>query len=169
MPRPANMKSDTGVKVQEAADVGSSSQLSSPEVMRSGAVGSAEPPARLVAKNLTVYFHHRLVLEQVTLRIAANCVTSIIGPTGTGKSTLLRCFNRTNDLIDGVRVLGDVLLDGQDIRDPGLDVGELRKRVAHVVQRSTIFPISIFDNVAFGPRVAGVVGSSELRQPSKKG
>lgn len=149
--------------MREELDVPSSSR-STADAKRREVMGERSAPPKLVARNLTVHFHHRLVLDRVSLTIAANSVTSIIGPTGTGKSTLLRCFNRSNDLIEGMRTQGEVWFDDQNICDSRLDVGILRKRVAHVLQSSTIFPTSIFENVAFGPRVAGVLASGQLRE-----
>src|SRR5438445_12655390 len=83
-------------------------------------------------------------------------VTAYIGPSGCGKSTLLRCLNRMNDLVDGVRMTGHIRIGGADIHDPTLDVTELRKRVGMVFQKSNAFPKSIFENVAYGPRILGV-------------
>ena len=95
-------------------------------------------------------------------------MTALIGPSGCGKSTFLRCLNRMNDMIDGTRVEGEILLDGQDIRGPKVDVVELRKRVGMVFQKSNPFPKSIFENVAYGPRVAGVRGHAELAEIVEK-
>jgi len=88
--------------------------------------------------------------------IAARRVTALIGPSGCGKTTLLRCFNRMNDLVAGARIEGTILIEGEDIYGPGVDVTALRRRVGMVFQRSNPFPMSIFDNVAYGPRLAGV-------------
>ena len=95
-------------------------------------------------------------------------MTALIGPSGCGKSTFLRCLNRMNDMIDGTRVEGEILLDGQDIRGPKVDVVELRKRVGMVFQKSNPFPKSIFENVAYGPRVAGVRGQARLAEIVEK-
>ena len=83
-------------------------------------------------------------------------MTALIGPSGCGKSTLLRCLNRMNDLVDDVRVTGSILLDGEEVNDPALDVIELRRRVGMVFQRAVPFPKSIYENVAYGLRIAGV-------------
>ncbi|GIW40713.1 MAG: phosphate import ATP-binding protein PstB 2 [Candidatus Binatia bacterium] len=96
------------------------------------------------------------VLHGITLDIRAREVTAFIGPSGCGKSSLLRCFNRLNDLVDGARVEGRILLHGEDIYDPEYDVTELRKRVGMVFQKSNPFPKSIYENVAYGLRIAGV-------------
>jgi phosphate transport system ATP-binding protein len=95
-------------------------------------------------------------LKNVSLGVRARHITALIGPSGCGKSTLLRALNRMNDLIPGCRITGRVLLEGRDIYAPDMDVCELRKRVGMVFQRPNPFPLSIFDNVAFGLRVAGV-------------
>ena len=95
-------------------------------------------------------------LHDVSLTMPQNCVTALIGPSGCGKSTFLRCLNRMNDMIEGTRLEGEILLDDDDIYRPRTDVVELRKRVGMVFQKSNPFPKSIYDNVAYGPRVAGV-------------
>jgi phosphate transport system ATP-binding protein len=102
------------------------------------------------------------VLRDISLDIPRHRVTAFIGPSGCGKSTLLRCFNRLNDLIDGVRVRGTIRLDGVDIYDPKLDVTALRKRVGMVFQKSNPFPKSIYENVAYGPRLSGVRNRRQL-------
>ncbi|MCK6555784.1 phosphate ABC transporter ATP-binding protein PstB [Candidatus Binatia bacterium] len=95
-------------------------------------------------------------ISDITLDIGKHRVTAFIGPSGCGKSTLLRCFNRLNDLIAGARVTGRITLDGMDINDPRVDVTTLRKRVGMVFQKSNPFPKSVYDNVAYGPRIAGL-------------
>lgn len=101
-------------------------------------------------------------LKDVTIDIAKNSVTAFIGPSGCGKSTFLRCLNRMNDFVKGVRIEGRVLLDGQDIYAPEVDVTMLRRRVGMVFQRPNPFPLSIRDNVAYGPRLLGNISRSEL-------
>ena len=102
------------------------------------------------------YANHQ-VLHDVTLNIAPRAVTAFIGPSGCGKTTLLRCLNRMNDLIDGARITrGAIRIDGVDINEPGLDVVDLRRRVGMVFQKSNPFPKSIYDNVAYGLRIAGI-------------
>jgi len=123
---------------------------------------SAGAPAALAVRELTAGFAETEVLKGITMAVAPHTVTALIGPSGCGKSTLLRCFNRLNDLIDGARVTGTIRLDGMDICDPRLDVTELRKRVGMVFQKSNPFPKSIYDNVAYGPRIAGVRRKREL-------
>lgn len=101
------------------------------------------------------YGGESLALRDISLDIPRNRVTAFIGPSGCGKSTLLRCFDRLNDLIDGARITGTIEFDGVDLYHPSVDVTELRKRVGMVFQRSNPFPKSIYENVAYGPRIAG--------------
>ncbi|MDR3076532.1 MAG: phosphate ABC transporter ATP-binding protein PstB [Synergistaceae bacterium] len=105
-----------------------------------------------------------LALKDVTTGIAENSVTAFIGPSGCGKSTFLRCLNRMNDFVRGVRIEGRVLLDGEDIYSPDVDVTMLRRRVGMVFQRPNPFPLSIRDNVAYGPRLLGSVSKSCLEE-----
>jgi len=109
--------------------------------------------------------HTNVVADLV---VPERCVTAFIGPSGCGKSTLLRCFNRMNDMIDGARVEGAVTLDGEDIYGSRVDVVELRKRVGMVFQKSNPFPKSIFDNIAYGPRVAGERNKSRLYEIAER-
>jgi len=112
--------------------------------------------AQITADNLCFYYGTRLALESISVEIKPLRITALIGPSGCGKSTFLRCLNRMNDTIRGTRVTGKVLLDGQDIYAPGTDIVALRQRVGMVFQRPNPFPQSIYDNVAFGPRVIGL-------------
>jgi len=118
--------------------------------------------------HLNFYYGEKQALSDVSLLIPQHCVTALIGPSGCGKSTFLRCLNRMNDLIDGTRVEGEVLLDGRDILGTKVDVVELRKRVGMVFQKSNPFPKSVFENVAYGPRVAGVRGKAVLYEIVEK-
>ena len=106
--------------------------------------------------NLDFYYDSFKALENITLQILEHQITALIGPSGCGKSTFLRCLNRMNDTIPGTRLEGSVLLDGKDIYWPDVDVVELRHRVGMVFQRPNPFPQSVYDNVAFGPRVLGL-------------
>jgi phosphate transport system ATP-binding protein len=112
--------------------------------------------------HLSLYYGEKLALKDVSMSVPKHRVTAYIGPSGCGKSTLLRCINRMNDLVDGVRILGNVRIGGTDIYDLGMDVTELRKRVGMVFQKSNPFPKTIFENVAYGPRILGVKGRSDL-------
>ena len=107
------------------------------------------------AKHLDFFYGEHQVLFDVSLTVPERSVTALIGPSGCGKSTFLRTMNRMNDLIEGSRCQGEILVEGQNIMDPAVDVVLLRKHVGMVFQKSTPFPKSIFDNVAYGPRVAG--------------
>jgi phosphate transport system ATP-binding protein len=108
------------------------------------------------AAHVDLFYGSAPALVDVSMDIPRSQVTGLIGPSGCGKSTFLRCLNRMNDLIDGVRTTGSIQLDGQEIVDPALDVIELRRRVGMVFQKPTPFPKSIYENVAYGLRIAGV-------------
>jgi phosphate transport system ATP-binding protein len=113
----------------------------------------ADAPPKIDVRQLQVFYGEKQALRDVSVAIAAREVTALIGPSGCGKSTFLRSLNRMNDTIPGVRVEGQILLDGQDILALPIDVANLRRRVGMVFQKPNPFPQSIFDNVAFGPRV----------------
>ena len=115
----------------------------------------------LQTRNLNVFYGEKRVVTDVTLDFARNRITAIIGPSGCGKSTLLRCFNRMNDLIPTARISGQVLFEGQDLYAPSVDPTEIRYQVGMVFQRPNPFPKSVFDNVAFGPRINGFNGNME--------
>ena len=116
------------------------------------------------ATNVNFYYGSFQALYDVSLDIMPNCVTALIGPSGCGKSTFLRCLNRMNDLIDGVRMEGSIRVDGQDIYAPNLDVVALRKRIGMVFQKPNPFPSSVFDNVAYGPRLHGMRNRAALEE-----
>lgn len=111
-------------------------------------------------KNLDFYYGKSRALEEINMDILPRKVTALIGPSGCGKSTFLRCLNRMNDTIPGTHAEGQILLDGEDIYDPDVDLTILRQRVGMVFQKPNPFPQSIYDNVAFGPRVLGMVRSN---------
>ena len=118
---------------------------------------------RIEVRDLDVFYGDKQALYGVNLDIARNEVLSLIGPSGCGKSTFLRCLNRMNDAIDGCRIRGSIRLDGQDIYDRSVDPVALRARVGMVFQRPNPFPKSIYDNVAYGPRIHGLAaGRGEL-------
>jgi len=112
--------------------------------------------------SLNVWYGQSHAVRNVSLNISKNFITSVIGPSGCGKSTLLRCFNRMNDLIPSARVEGSVLLDGENIYDSDVDPTEVRRRVGMVFQKPNPFPKSVFENVAFGPRLYGGRSEDEL-------
>jgi phosphate transport system ATP-binding protein len=113
-------------------------------------------------ERLSLWYGPKQALKDVTMSVPKHRITAYIGPSGCGKSTLLRCLNRMNDLVDGVRITGQIRIGATDIYDPTLDVTELRKRVGMVFQKSNPFPKSIYENVAYGPRILGVRGRSDL-------
>jgi phosphate transport system ATP-binding protein len=117
---------------------------------------------KITVEHLNFFYGRKQALSDVSLLIPQHCVTALIGPSGCGKSTFLRCINRMNDLIDGTRVEGQIVLEGNDILGSKVDVVELRKRVGMVFQKSNPFPKTIFENVAYGPRVAGIRGKQAL-------
>lgn len=114
--------------------------------------------------NLNLYYHKFQALKNVNMSIKRNLITGMIGPSGCGKSTLLRIFNRMNDLIEGVRITGSVLIDNDDIYAPVYDLILLRKRVGMVFQRPNAFPLSVFDNIAYGPRVWSISDKKTLTE-----
>jgi len=111
---------------------------------------------KMSTRNVCVFYGEKQALFDINLDILRQNVTALIGPSGCGKSTYLRCLNRMNDTIDGCSVSGEVQIDGRDIYDPSLDVVELRARIGMVFQKPNPFPKSIFDNVAYGPRIHGL-------------
>lgn len=116
----------------------------------------AQRTTKVSADHVNFFYGSNHALHDITLAMPEHCVTALIGPSGCGKSTFLRCLNRMNDMIEGTVVRGDILLDGEDIYRRGTDVVELRKRVGMVFQKSNPFPKSVYENVAYGPRVAGI-------------
>jgi len=126
-----------------------------PSVTGVGDLDFSAHPAAIKVKGLDFFYGELKVLFDVSLTVPERSVTALIGPSGCGKSTFLRTLNRMNDLIEGSRCTGEILVEGQNIMDAAVDVVLLRKHVGMVFQKSTPFPKSIFDNVAYGPRVAG--------------
>lgn len=116
----------------------------------------SEPPNTFIVKDLDFYYGPSQALSQININVETRKVTALIGPSGCGKSTFLRCLNRMNDTIPGTRVEGKILLDGKDVYGNGMDVVALRQKVGMVFQKPNPFPQSIYDNVAFGPRVLGM-------------
>lgn len=116
---------------------------------------TGEPP-KIAVENLNLFYGSFHALRDISLSVLPRAITALIGPSGCGKTTFLRTLNRLNDLIAGVRISGKVLLDGQDIYDPATDVISLRRRVGMVFQKPNPFPMSIYDNVAYGPRIHGI-------------
>lgn len=124
--------------------------------------------AGIQARNVNFFYGPDQALTDISLSVPTQQVTALIGPSGCGKSTFLRCLNRMNDMIEATRIEGEVLLDGENIYRPGTDVVNLRKRVGMVFQKSNPFPKSIFENIAYGPRVAGLRRKSKLYEIAEK-
>ena len=116
-------------------------------------------PTKIAANNVDVFYSEKQALKNVSLNIQRREVTSLIGPSGCGKSTFLRCLNRMNDIIEGCRVEGEINLEGENIYSSGIDVVRLRARVGMVFQRPNPFPKSIYDNIAYGPKIHGMAKS----------
>ncbi len=121
-------------------------------------------PVKLSVIDLSVYYRQFKALNSISINIPENKITALIGPSGCGKSTLLRVLNRMNDLVQGCRVEGQVMLNGQNIYDPEIDVVDIRQRIGMVFQRPNPFPMSVFDNVAYGPRLYGIRNRHDLEE-----
>ena len=113
-------------------------------------------------EHLNLWYGDKQALKDVSMSVPKHRVTAYIGPSGCRKSTLLRCLNRMNDLVDGVRIAGAIRIGGTDVHDPSLDVTDLRKRVGMVFQKSNPFPKSVYENVAYGPRILGMKNRADL-------
>lgn len=117
---------------------------------------------KIITKNLDLFYGENHALKNINLNIAQNEITAFIGPSGCGKSTYLRCLNRMNDLVKECRITGNVTLDGEDIYNPKVDTTVLRKNVGMVFQQPNPFPMSIYDNIAYGPRIHGLKDRTKL-------
>ncbi|QQY79796.1 phosphate transport system ATP-binding protein [Keratinibaculum paraultunense] len=117
---------------------------------------------KFIIKNMNLYYGNFHALKNINMNIPENEITALIGPSGCGKSTLLKSLNRMNDLIEGCKIYGEILLDGEDIYAENFDVTLLRKRVGMVFQKPNPFPMSIYDNIAYGPRTHGIKNKSKL-------
>ena len=124
----------------------------------------ASPPTKIRAADLNVHYGQRYALRHIDLEIEENRVTALIGPSGCGKSTFLRCLNRMNDLIESAKIAGVVEVDGEDVYAPGVDPVLLRRKVGMIFQKSNPFSKSIFENVAYGPRVHGIKDKRRLEE-----
>lgn len=118
----------------------------------------------LAAENLSLFYGENQALKDVFLDMPEKKITALIGPSGCGKSTFLRCFNRMNDSIPGVTIQGRVKVEGLDVNDPAIDLEKLRTRVGMVFQKSNPFPMSIADNISYGPRMAGIKDKNRLTE-----
>ena len=117
---------------------------------------------KISVKNLNLHYGKNHALKNINMNIRPNAVTAFIGPSGCGKSTFLKTLNRMNDLVDNVTIDGEVLLDGENIYDPKVDTTLLRKKVGMVFQQPNPFPMSIYDNIAYGPRIHGIKNKAQL-------
>lgn len=118
--------------------------------------------SKISVQNLNLHYGTNHALKNVNMEIKENAITAFIGPSGCGKSTFLKCLNRMNDLVEGVKIEGTILLDGENIYDKNVDTTLLRKKVGMVFQQPNPFPMSIYDNIAYGPRVHGIKNKSQL-------
>src|SRR6266850_4889002 len=150
------------------------STLSYSAIISERSLSGRQPETRTAAqskfrvRNLDFWYGDKQALFNVSLSIPERSVLALIGPSGCGKSTFLRTLNRMNDLVEGTRHSGDVLLDGTDIYSRGLDLVHLRRRVGMVFQKSNPFPKSIFENVVYGPRVAGLTNRAYLAEKAER-
>jgi phosphate transport system ATP-binding protein len=146
-------------QAREAQVRGLSSPISVAD--RDDRAAGQRPNTIFQVRNLTVRYDGVAAIRDINLDIGRNRITALIGPSGCGKSTMIRCFNRMNDLISGAQVEGSILYHGQDLYGPDVDPVEVRKLIGMVFQKPNPFPKSIYDNVAFGPRVTGMEGSMD--------
>ena len=123
---------------------------------------------KMSVQNLNFYYGNVLALKNVNLDILANHVTALIGPSGCGKTTFLRCLNRMNDVVEGARAEGQILLDGEDIYNPEVDPVQIRRRIGMVFQKSNPFPKTVFENVAYGLRIDSSYSKAELKARVEK-
>ncbi len=121
----------------------------------------------ITAENLNLWYGNNHALKNITIKLPRNRITALIGPSGCGKSTFLRCLNRMNDLVDGCRIEGNITLENEDIYGD-MDVTKLRRRVGMVFQKPNPFPMSIYDNVAYGPRIHGIRSKAKLDEIVEK-
>ena len=124
--------------------------------------GTTMEKIKIVTNHLNLFYGENHALKNISMNIRQNAITAFIGPSGCGKSTFLRCLNRMNDLIENVKIEGSILLDGENIYDAGVDMTLLRKKVGMVFQQPNPFPMSIYDNIAYGPRIHGLKNKAEL-------
>ncbi|HNY34675.1 MAG TPA: phosphate ABC transporter ATP-binding protein PstB, partial [Methanothrix soehngenii] len=124
--------------------------------------------SKIVSENLNLWYGEKQALKDISLKIPEKQITALIGPSGCGKSTFIRCLNRMNDLVTSVRIEGKVFYDDMDIYGKDTDVVELRKRIGMVFQKPNPFPMSIYDNIAYGPRIHGQKNVSKIVERSLK-
>src|SRR4030043_969924 len=127
-----------------------------------------EQKIKMFVRNLNFYYGNVLALKNVNLDILTNHVTALIGPSGCGKTTFLRCLNRMNDVVEGARAEGQILLDGEDIYNPEVDPVQIRRRIGMVFQKSNPFPETVFENVAYGLRIDNPYVKADLPAGGEK-
>lgn len=132
------------------------------ELVQKEAVDSSSVKDIMTIDDVSLWYGEKQALNQISMSILAHKITAYIGPSGCGKSSLLRCLNRMNDLVDHVRIEGQITMHGKPLYDPMMDITALRKRVGMVFQKSNPFPKSIYENVAYGPRIHGIKDKNEL-------
>lgn len=150
-PKALNLMADTNTSVNEA-----------PASDQSADRDPSTHAIKIESRKLDFFYGEHQALFDITLPVPERAVTALIGPSGCGKSTFLRTLNRMNDIVEGTRLTGEILLEGQDIYAPKVDVVSLRKHVGMVFQKSTPFPKSIYDNIAYGPRIHGIKDKTTL-------
>ncbi|MCL2407982.1 MAG: ATP-binding cassette domain-containing protein, partial [Defluviitaleaceae bacterium] len=122
---------------------------------------------KFAIKSVNLWYNDFQALKDISMNVPANMITAFIGPSGCGKSTLIKSLNRMNDLVEGCKITGELLLDGEDIRG-NINVNALRKRVGMVFQKPNPFPMSVFDNIAYGPRTHGIKSKFKLGEIVEK-
>ncbi len=137
---------------------------SSPQDIKAAENAQASAPTKMETRDLNLHYGPKHALKSISAKLPEGSITALIGPSGCGKSTFLRCLNRMNDLIEGCKITGDVSLDGENIYQRGVDVVNLRQRVGMVFQKPNPFPMSIFDNIAYGPRLRGIKNRNTLSE-----
>ena len=150
----AKVEASAGMKMEDVGKAETAAKAPSPD-----AASQADHETKITSKKVSVYYGDKQALFDVDLDILDRSVTALIGPSGCGKSTYLRCLNRMNDVIDICRVTGEIIVDGQNVYDPAVDPVQLRARVGMVFQKPNPFPKSIFDNIAYGPKIHGLASS----------
>lgn len=123
---------------------------------------------KIVVNNLNLFYGKNHALRDISISIPSNSITALIGPSGCGKSTFLRTLDRMNDLIEGVKITGEIVIDGKNIYDPSIDVAALRKNIGMVFQKPNPFPMTIFDNIAYGPKIHGLKDKKRLGEIVEK-
>lgn len=147
---------------EEMSEIEQTAEVKTEEVDDKLAITPEIADAVVEVENLYLKYGDKEALTDIWMQIPKNQATAFIGPSGCGKSTLLRCFNRLNDLVDSCSITGDIKIHGKNINDPSIDITDLRKRVGMVFQKSNPFPKSIYENVAYGARIAGTNNKTDL-------